>query len=98
MENEQDFRAAAHVHGTGSTGPGITGTGSTRTSNAAGFDAGSVATSFQVTYLDPDCGRIRTEIFDDAAEADRFASRCIADEDGWAVVDAVRPTSSRKAA
>ena len=58
----------------------------------------SAATSFQVTYLDPDCGRIRTEIFDDAAEADRFASRCIADEDGWAVVDAVRPRSSRKAA
>ncbi len=89
MENKQDFQ-----------GTKSTGTESTGTSYAAGFSAGgrSVATSFQVTYLDPDCGRIRTEIFDDAAEADRFASRCIADEDGWAVVDAVRPRSSRKAA
>ena len=60
--------------------------------------AGPLPRVIQVTYLDPDCGRIRTEIFDDAAEADRFASRCIADEDGWAVVDAVRPRSSRKAA
>ncbi|WP_427133891.1 hypothetical protein [Pseudarthrobacter sp. S9] len=44
---------------------------------------------FEVTYLDTDSGRIRTELFDDAAEADRFASRRIADADGWAVVDAV---------
>ena len=51
----------------------------------------------QVTYLDTDCGRIRTESFDDAAAADRFASRCIAGEDGWAVVDAI-PAKERRAA
>ena len=52
---------------------------------------------FRVTYLDTDCGRIRTESFDDAAAADRFASRCVADEDGWAVVDAI-PANERRAA
>ena len=52
---------------------------------------------FTVTYLDTDCGRIRTESFDDAAAADRFASRCVADEDGWAVVDAI-PAKERRAA
>lgn len=52
---------------------------------------------FAVTYLDTDCGRIRTESFDDAAAADRFASRCVAGEDGWAVVDAI-PAKERRAA
>jgi hypothetical protein len=52
---------------------------------------------FAVTYLDTDCGRIRTESFDDAASADRFASRCVAGEDGWAVVDAI-PAKERRAA
>lgn len=53
---------------------------------------------FAVTYLDTDCGRIRTESFEDAAAADRFASRCIAGEDGWAVVDAIPAKEHRAAA
>jgi hypothetical protein len=53
---------------------------------------------FTVTYLDTDCGRIRTESFDDAAAADRFANRCIAGEEGWAVVDAIPAKEHRAAA
>ena len=53
---------------------------------------------FAVTYLDTDCGLIRTENFDDAAAADRFASRCSAGEDGWAVVDAIPAKEHRAAA
>ena len=53
---------------------------------------------FTVTYLDTDCGRIRTESFDDAAAADRFASRCVVGEDGWAVVDAIPAKEHRAAA
>ena len=53
---------------------------------------------FEVTYLDTDCGRIRTETFDDAAAAERFASRRVADEDGWAVIDAVLDVERRQAA
>ncbi|MGY2743741.1 hypothetical protein [Arthrobacter sp. UYCu723] len=53
---------------------------------------------FEVTYLDTDCGRIRTEAFDDAAAAERFASRSVADEDGWAIIDAVPLLQRRKAA
>ena len=60
-------------------------------------DAQDGALYFEVTYLDTDCGRIRTESFDDAAAADRFASRCVAGEDGWAVVDAI-PAKERRAA
>ncbi|GIU55586.1 hypothetical protein [Arthrobacter sp. NicSoilC12] len=60
-------------------------------------DAQDGALYFAVTYLDTDCGRIRTESFDDAAAADRFASRCVAGEDGWAVVDAI-PAKERRAA
>lgn len=60
-------------------------------------DAQDGALYFAVTYLDTDCGRIRTEGFDDAAAADRFASRCVAGEDGWAVVDAI-PAKERRAA
>ncbi len=53
---------------------------------------------FEVTYLDTDCGRIRTETFDDVAAAERFASRQAADEHGWATIDAVPVRESRKAA
>ncbi len=53
---------------------------------------------FEVTYLDTDCGRIRTEAFDDAADAERFASRRVQAEDGWAIVDAVPLVQRRKAA
>lgn len=52
---------------------------------------------FEVTYLDTDSGRIRSESFDDAGAAERFASRCVADEDGWAVVDVI-PARVRRAA
>jgi hypothetical protein len=53
---------------------------------------------FEVTYLDAECGRIRTETFDDAAAAERFANRRIADEDGWAIIDMVPAAQSQKAA
>jgi hypothetical protein len=55
------------------------------------------ALCFTVTYLDTDCGRIRSESFDDAAAADRFANRCVTGEDGWAVVDVI-PAKERRAA
>ncbi|MET1064651.1 MAG: hypothetical protein ABWX85_06740 [Arthrobacter sp.] len=55
-------------------------------------------TSFDVTYLDTDCGRIRTERFAEASEAERFASRCVVDEDGWAVIDAVPLRRDQQAA
>ena len=53
---------------------------------------------FEVTYLDTDCGRIRTETFDDVSDAERFASRHAADEHGWAIIDPVQARESRKAA
>ena len=53
---------------------------------------------FEVTYLDADCGRIRTESFIDAADAERFASRRIVAEDGWAIIDAVPLRQGREAA
>lgn len=53
---------------------------------------------WEVTYLDTECGRVRTESFDDAAAAERFASRRVRDEHGWAVVDVVRPREDRAAA
>ncbi|KQN88923.1 hypothetical protein [Arthrobacter sp. Leaf69] len=53
---------------------------------------------FEVTYLDTDCGRIRTETFDHLADAERFASRQAADEHGWATIDAAPVRESRKAA
>ncbi|MDQ0851596.1 hypothetical protein QFZ65_003534 [Arthrobacter sp. B3I9] len=53
---------------------------------------------FEVTYLDTDCGRIRTETFDDARAAERFASRRAADEEGWAIIDAVPGAQRQKAA
>ena len=53
---------------------------------------------FEVTYLDTDCGRIRAEAFDDVADAERFASRQAADENGWAIIDAVAVQEGRRAA
>lgn len=53
---------------------------------------------FHVTYFDADSGRAKTEIFDTAADAERFASRSISGEDGWAVVDAVETRQDRLAA
>ncbi|MDQ1057087.1 hypothetical protein QFZ23_000988 [Arthrobacter globiformis] len=53
---------------------------------------------FHVTYFDADCGRIRIEVFDTVAAAERFASRSITGEDGWAVVDAVAVQQEQLAA
>ncbi|MHA7223495.1 hypothetical protein ACX80S_14425 [Arthrobacter sp. RHLT1-20] len=53
---------------------------------------------FEVTYLDTDCGHIRTESFADAADAERFASRRIVAADGWAIIDAVPLRQDREAA
>jgi 3-methyladenine DNA glycosylase AlkD len=53
---------------------------------------------FHVTYFDADCGRIRTEVFDTVAAAERFASRSITGEDSWAVVDAVAVQQAKIAA
>ncbi|WP_211878951.1 hypothetical protein [Pseudarthrobacter albicanus] len=66
----------------------------------AGYGAAAYAEVryFEVTYWDTDCGRVRTEIFDDAAAAERFADRSVADEDGWAVVDPVPLRRGRAAA
>ncbi len=58
----------------------------------------SAVQHWEVTYLDTECGRIRTETFDDAAAAERFACRRVRDEHGWAVVDGVRPREGRAAA
>ena len=53
---------------------------------------------FHVTYFESDCGRIRTEIFDTRAEAERFVSRCLSCEDDWAIVDAVAVRQEQVAA
>ncbi|MDR6506316.1 hypothetical protein [Arthrobacter oryzae] len=53
---------------------------------------------FHVTYFDADCGLVRSEVFDNLAEAERFASRNVSDEQGWAVVDAVPAQQDRLAA
>jgi hypothetical protein len=53
---------------------------------------------WEVTYLDTDCGRVRTESFDDALSAERFACRHAHDENGWAMVDVVRLREGRAAA
>ena len=84
MENNQNFQQGSHREFDSDFEADFT-------------DAQDGALYFAVTYLDTDCGRIRTESFDDAAAADRFASRCIAGEDGWAVVDAI-PAKERRAA
>lgn len=59
---------------------------------------GSGGQEFHVTYYDSDCGRARTEVFDDAAAAERFANRVVCGEDDWAVVDAIAPKQGRIAA
>ncbi len=85
MENNQNFQHSFEQH-------------SFDQDFQPGFNGAQDGTPyFAVTYLDTDCGRIRTENFDDAAAADRFANRCIAGEDGWAVVDAI-PAKERRAA
>jgi hypothetical protein len=53
---------------------------------------------FHVTYFDADCGRIRSEVFDTLAAAERFASRSITGEDTWAVIDAVAVQQEQLAA
>ena len=53
---------------------------------------------FEVTYLDTDCGRVRTETYDDVSDAERFASRRLVDEQGWAIIDAVPAREGRQAA
>jgi hypothetical protein len=53
---------------------------------------------FHVTYFDADCGRIRSEVFDTLAAAERFASRSITGEDSWAVIDAVAVQQEQLAA
>jgi hypothetical protein len=53
---------------------------------------------FHVTYFEADCGRIRTEVFDTATDAERFASRCLSGEHDWAVVDAVAVRQDQLAA
>ena len=53
---------------------------------------------FHVTYFEADCGRIRTEIFDTSAEAERFVSRRLSCEDDWAIVDAVTVRQEQVAA
>ncbi|MDQ0079373.1 hypothetical protein [Arthrobacter oryzae] len=53
---------------------------------------------FHVTYFDADCGLIRSEVFSTQAEAERFASRNVSDEQGWAVIDAVPAQQGRLAA
>ena len=44
---------------------------------------------FHVTFYNSHHGRVSTEIFDDAASAERFANRMICDEEDWAIVDPV---------
>ncbi|XAS68446.1 hypothetical protein V3C33_03795 [Micrococcaceae bacterium Sec5.7] len=53
---------------------------------------------FHLTYFDAECGRVRTEIFDAAAEAEYFAGRCITDEHGWVTIDALAVQQDQLAA
>lgn len=53
---------------------------------------------FHVTFYNSRHGRVSTEIFDDAASAERFADRMICDEDDWAIVDPVPLQQNRIAA
>lgn len=100
MENNQTFQTSdfqtsdfQSSKSSGSKSPGAESPGAGRA--AAN---GAAAAWFEVTYLDTSCGLIRSEVFDDAAAADRFANRCVADEDGWAVIDPVRPAKDLAAA
>ncbi|MBT2595158.1 hypothetical protein [Arthrobacter sp. ISL-72] len=76
----------------------------TNLSNSQATTRGSLGGSdtanqeFHVTYFDSDCGLIRTETFDTLPEAERFASRNVSDEQGWAVIDAVPAEASQLAA
>jgi hypothetical protein len=53
---------------------------------------------FHVTFFEADSGRIRTEVFDTSAAAERFMSRCLSCEDDWATVDAVAVRQQQAAA
>ena len=53
---------------------------------------------FHVTFFEAESGRIRTEVFDTAAAAERFVSRCLSGEDDWATVDAVAVRQDQLAA
>jgi hypothetical protein len=85
MEQHQEFTAVGNSAG---SNPAV---------RQSAFEQSAIQ-RWEVTYLDTDCGRIRTEAFEDAAEAERFASRQVRDENGWAMIDAVRPRQARAAA
>jgi hypothetical protein len=76
----------------------------TNLSNSQATTRGSLGSAdtahqeFHVTYFDSDSGLIRMETFDTLPEAERFASRNISGEQGWAVVDAVAVQASQLAA
>jgi hypothetical protein len=53
---------------------------------------------FHVTYFEAECGRVRTEVFDTVADADRFASRRVSGEHDWAIVDVVAVRQDQVAA
>jgi len=53
---------------------------------------------FHVTYFEADSGRVRAEVFDTAADAERFASHCLSGEHDWATVDAVPVHQAQAAA
>jgi hypothetical protein len=89
------------------TSTGITSTGinsaeislrNSRQELVAGSPTDSGQQEFHVTYYDSDCGRARTEVFDDVAAAERFASRVVRDEDDWAVIDPIPLQEGRIAA
>lgn len=83
-----------------STGINSTGIslGNTSQELPAGTPTASGQQEFHVTYYDSDCGRARTEVFDDVAAAERFASRVARDEDDWAVIDPIPLQEGRIAA
>jgi len=72
--------------------------GSSRQGLLAGNPPDSGQQEFHVTYYDSDCGRARTEVFDDVAAAERFAGRVVRDEDDWAVIDPIALQEGRIAA
>lgn len=53
---------------------------------------------FHVSYLDTDSGLVRSEVFAEQGEAERFANARLKDEDSWAVVDAVAVSQARRLA
>jgi hypothetical protein len=90
------------ITSTGINSAGITSTDTSASNSRQELLAGNPTDSgqqeFHVTYYDSDCGHARTEVFDDVAAAERFASRVVRDEDDWAVVDAVQLQEGRIAA